>query len=164
MKHGTISAFGTFLWGYGWMGDGGSRFRVTASIVLRQVSLLGGGEFAVTQQTKNLVERGDFAFDAGDAFLGDDAAANVSHPGDCRAHRVVGPDHCRDAGFAIGGDGRSIVFGGDDHNGKPVLPGTGESEDLVRHALARMNEDGVSSGLGIGMGARKRLVHSVAGD
>jgi hypothetical protein len=27
-----------------------------------------------------------------------------------------------------------------------------------------MNEDGVSSGVGVGMGARKRLVHSVASD
>src|SRR6266850_3438021 len=164
MKHGTISALGKFLWGYGGMGDGGSRFRVTVSVLLRQVSLLGGSEFAVTQQTKDLVECGDFAFDASDALLGDNAAANIAHPGDRRAHRVVGPDHRRDAGFAISGDGRSIVFGGDDHNGKPVLPGAGESEDLVRHALARMNENGVSSGLGIGMGAREGLVHSVAGD
>src|SRR6476661_8394788 len=137
MKHGTTprweSCYGDTV---GWR-SGGSRFRVTVSAVLRQVSLLGGSEFAVTKQAKDLVERSDFAFDAGDAFLGNNAAANVSHPGDCRAHRVVGPDHGRDAGFAIGGDGRSVVFGRDDYNGKPVLPGAGESEDLVRHALAR---------------------------
>ena len=42
-------------------------------------------------ETKDLVERGDFAFDASDAFLGDLRAENA-HPGDCRSHRVVGPD------------------------------------------------------------------------
>src|SRR4029450_5547251 len=138
MKHGTTPRWESFYGDtVGWRA-GESRFRVTVSVVRRQVSLLGGSEFAVAQQTKDLVERGDFAFDAGNAFLGDNAAANVPHPGDCRSHRVVGPDHRRDAGFAISGDGGSIVFGGDDHNGKPVLPGAGESDDLVRHALAGM--------------------------
>src|SRR4029450_5892118 len=160
MKHGTTPRWESFYGDtVGWRA-GESRFRVTVSVVRRQVSLLGGSEFAVTQQTKDLVERGDFAFDAGDAFLGDNAAANLTHPCNCRSHRMVGPDHRRDAGFAIGGDGCSIVLGGDDPDGKPVLPGAGEAKYLVRHALARMNEDGVGSGVGIGMGARKRLVHS----
>src|SRR5687767_138485 len=120
MKHGTTPLRERFYGDIVGWSSGESRLRVTISVVHRQVSLLGGSEFTVTQQPKHLVERGDFAFDPGDAFLGDNAAANVSHPYDGRTHRVVGPDHRRDAGFAISGDGRPIVFGGDDHNGKPV--------------------------------------------
>src|ERR671930_79955 len=55
MKHGTISALGRFL-GCG-MEARTSRLRATISVVCRQVSLLGGCEFAVAQQTKDLVER-----------------------------------------------------------------------------------------------------------
>ena len=49
------------------------RFRCAAASIA-----LGGSEFAVTQQTKDLVERGDFAFDPSDAFLGDNAAQCLS--------------------------------------------------------------------------------------
>src|SRR5512134_2454087 len=100
MKHGTTPLRERFYGDIVGWSAGDSRLRVTISVVRRQVSLLGGSEFTVTQQPKDLVKRGDVAFDAGDAFLGDNATANVAHPCDRRTHRVVGPDHRRDAGFA----------------------------------------------------------------
>ena len=130
----------------------------------RQVAAFGLTQFVVALQLENLRHGRDVGFDPGQAFLAQDAGRGLAHGGDRGAQVVVGPDSERHARLAEVVGRRGVILGRHDHDRHATRPLAHEFHDLVRRRQLGMAQHCVGPGLGIGMGAVKRLVQPAPGD
>eukprot|EP00053_Salpingoeca_punica_P018045 m.175368 g.175368 ORF g.175368 m.175368 type:complete len:306 (+) comp17345_c0_seq2:2030-2947(+) len=133
-------------------------------LALGQVLLLSLAQLVVALQPEDLLDRGDLLLDGLEGLGLEDLLAGVLHGGDAGAQVVVGPDHRRDAKLAEAVRRGGVVVCGHDDDRGAVLPCLHEGLDVRGILLLAVDEDGISTGVGVGMGAAQGLLQVPAGN